>query len=117
MACNTDETISGQTSAQDIWTLTHLNGEAVKVAITLTFPEKGQIAGRAPCNRYFATQNAPLPWFEVGPIGATKMACPDLATENKYFQTLSKMTLIERTGNTLLLSNDGSETLEFKSAT
>ncbi len=113
-ACQTDETISGQTSATDTWQLTQMNGTTVATTITLTFPEKGRIAGQAPCNSYFASQTAPLPWFEVKAIAATKRACPELKLESTYFQTLEKMTLIERSGDTLLLSNDGTETLEFK---
>ena len=113
IACQKDETISGQTLPSDTWVLAQMKGETITTPITLTFPEKGKIAGQAPCNRYFAAQNAPLPWFEVGAIGATKRACPKLKLETTYFQTLTKMTLIERTGDTLLLSSDGTETLEF----
>ena len=113
-ACQKDETISGQTSATDTWHLTQLNGDPISTRITLTFPEEGRIAGQAPCNTYFASQTAPLPWFEVKAIAATKRACPDLKLETIYFQTLEKMTLIERTGDALLLSTDGPETLKYR---
>jgi heat shock protein HslJ len=115
-ACKDDETISGQTSATDTWQLTQMNDVPIQTKITLTFPEKGRIAGRAPCNSYFASQTAPLPWFEATEIAATKMACPDLKLENTYFNALKAMTLIERTGDTLLLSNDVTQTLTFKLA-
>ena len=113
-ACLKDETISGQTDASEVWHLTTLNGTPITEPITLTFPEQGQIAGQAPCNRYTATQTAPLPWFETGPIAATKRACPALALESTYLNTLTTMTLIERSGDTLLLTNDTGETLEFR---
>ena len=45
---------------------------------TITFPEEGEIEGEAPCNRWSATQSVPYPWFEAGPIAATKRACPAL---------------------------------------
>ncbi len=112
-ACPKDETVSGQTDPSDIWLLQTLNGDAISTRITLTFPEKGKIAGDAPCNSYFATQSAPLPWFETGPIGTTKRACPELALESLYFQTLGAMTLIEVQADTLALSNDGDDSLEF----
>ena len=112
-ACLKDETISGQTDAAETWVLTQMNGTPVSVEVTLTFPEEGKTAGRATCNRYFADQTAPLPWFETGPIGATKMACPDLALETEYFKTLTAMTLIERQNNALLLSNEGTDSLQF----
>ena len=112
-ACQKDETISGLTSPTETWHLTSLNGTVISEPVTLTFPEKGRIAGQAPCNSYFATQTAPLPWFEVGPIGATKRACPSLALEGRYFQALAAANLIERQGDVLLLSGEG-VTLEFR---
>ncbi len=112
-ACFKDETISGQTSASDTWVLQSLNGMSVPTHITLTFPEKGSIAGQAPCNAYGAAQTAPLPWFEIGPIRATKRACEALALEQEYLAALAKMTLIERKGTTLLLSNNNDQYLEF----
>ncbi|MBV1866025.1 MAG: META domain-containing protein [Rhodobacteraceae bacterium] len=105
-ACLKDETISGQANATDVWVLQRLNGQTVTSGITLTFPGKGRIAGKADCNNYHATQTAPLPWFEPGPILATRMACDALDLETRYFDVLAKMTLIELKGETLLLSND-----------
>ena len=112
-ACFKDETISGQTEASDTWVLQSLNGKSVPTHITLTFPEKGSIAGQAPCNAYGAAQTAPLPWFEIGPIRATKRACGALAVEREYLATLAKMTLIERKETTLLLSANNGQYLEF----
>jgi heat shock protein HslJ len=113
-ACQKDETISGQSTPTDTWQLSQMNGKAIAADITLTFPEKGRIAGRAPCNTYFASQTAPLPWFEVTAIASTKRACPELELEEVYFQALESMTLIERTGPTLLLSNDSNQSLEYR---
>jgi len=47
-------------------------------------------------------------------IGATKMACPDLAAENLFFAALAEMTLSEVLGDTLLLSNDKGREMVFK---
>jgi len=113
LAACADETISGQTDSTDIWILHTLNGAPVASSITLTFPEKGSLAGQAPCNRYSANQKAPLPWFEVGPIRATRMACDGSALEQTYFDTLSDMTLIERKQDTLLLTNDKGQSMLF----
>ena len=113
-ACQKDETISGQSTPTDTWQLSQMNGKAIAADITLTFPEKGRIAGRAPCNTYFASQTAPLPWFEVTAIASTKRACPEPELEEVYFQALESMTLIERTGPTLLLSNDSNQSLEYR---
>lgn len=91
-----------------------MNGQPPKSTVTLTFPEKGKIAGRAPCNRYFGTQTKPLPWFETGPIASTKMACPHLDEETQYFHALEKSTLAEVSKTTLILSSDAGPLLTFK---
>ena len=109
----TDETISGQVAETETFTLTSINGENEPAPVTLRFPAKGEVAGQAPCNGYTASQRAPLPWFEVGPIAATRRACPDLAFETRYFEALRAMTLIERQGAVLILSNDAGQTLTF----
>lgn len=112
--CQKDETITGLTTDAEIWHLTQMNGTEITAPITLNFPEKGKIAGAGPCNRYFAEQTAPLPWFEAKPIGATRMACPDLKLEGEYFKALASMTLIERKGDTLLLNNEDGDRLEYR---
>lgn len=105
--------MSGQTDTADIWVLSALNETPASARITLEFPEEGRIAGQAPCNRYFATQPLPLPWFKANNIGATKMACPNLDLESRYFGLLEKMTTAEIAGDILILRGDSGETLVF----
>ena len=66
------------------------------------------------CNRWFANQGVPYPWFEISAIGATKMACPDLTAEAQFFSSLEAMTLSEVSGDVLVLSNDAGRSMEFK---
>lgn len=113
-ACQTNETISGYTDADAIWVLSDLQGTHPQSQITLTFPEEGKIAGKAPCNRYFGTQTKPLPWFETGPIAATKIACPYLKEESKYFSALEATSLAEVSQTTLILSNENGLLLTFR---
>lgn len=113
-ACFRDETVSGQTDAADVWTLTSLVEQSISTPITIEFPSEGRIEGQGPCNHYFGAQTAPLPWFEVGQLVSTKKACPDIDHEKQYFGLLKKMTTAEITGNILLLRADGGETLVFK---
>ncbi len=111
--CFKDETVSGQTDGTDIWVLKTMNEISVTPLVTISFPEEGRIAGQAPCNRYFANQTVPLPWFEVKELGSTKMACPELAMEGRYFELLQKMTTAEITGDTLILKSDNGQTLVY----
>jgi heat shock protein HslJ len=64
-------------------------------AVTLTYAE-GQLAGHAGCNRYFASaQDGDMPGeIIIGPVGATKMACPDpqMAVENRFLAQLAGVT-------------------------
>ena len=114
-ACK-DETISGYAADGAVWRLETINGAEFTARATLTFPEPGKIAGQAPCNRYFGKQTAPYPWFSIDGVASTKMACPDLQAESVFFDVLSKMTLSEATGATLILSNDSGDQMVFKAA-
>lgn len=112
-SCFKDETVSGQTDNDVVWLLSTINEAPVAARITITFPEQGKIAGQAPCNAYFGDQTAPLPWFDVKGIGATRMACPELELESQYFELLQNMTTAEITGDTLVLRNDAGKSLMF----
>lgn len=109
-----DETVSGYAGTKTTWLLQSINDAPFPARATLTFPEEGRIAGQAPCNRYFAAQTVPYPWFEIGPIGSTKRACPDLDAEAKFFQAMSTMTLAEVAGDTLILSTQEGGQMVFK---
>lgn len=104
-ACKNDETVRAYGAADKEWRLIELNEKPFNASATLTFPEVNRIAGNAPCNGYSASMSVPYPWFEAGPIAATKRACPDLAAESAFFNALGAATLSEVLGNTLILSN------------
>ena len=114
--CRADQTVSAQTVPSDVWRLVMMDGKSVSTPITLEFPEKGRITGRAPCNRYFAQQIAPLPWFKVDAIGATRMACEQMDLESEYFDALSRATLAEIQGDTLLLGTENGTILRYRRA-
>lgn len=111
-----DETVRGYGAGDITWQLIEMEGAPFPAPATLRFPRRGQIAGNGPCNSYRATMNVPYPWFGIGPIAATRRACPDLATELNYFDALQRTTLSEVFGDTLILSDDDGPLLVFKSA-
>jgi len=110
--CLQDETLSGY--GERLWALTQQDGTPMTAEVTLDLRAPGRVSGTAPCNRYSAAQTAPYPWVEVGPITATRRACPDLPAEQAYFDLLSRMTLAEVSGPVLILSNDAGKTLTFR---
>ncbi len=108
-----DETISGYASRDAVYELVEMDGQFIDTEITIAFPGKGEVTGKAPCNRYRARQTVPLPWIEIGEITATKRACADLELEQRYFSALQTMTLAEIGGDILILSNDAGDELVF----
>lgn len=104
-ACRKDETVRAYGGGDRTWTLKILNDAPFPASATLTFPEAGKIAGRAPCNRYFGAMTVPYPWFDAGPIASTKMACRDLKAEITFLKALEAATLSEVLGNVMILSN------------
>lgn len=114
--CAGDETVAGHGAAGRIWQLAELDGSPFAARATLSFPQEGRIAGEGPCNRFFATQSAPYPWFAVKDIAATRRACPELAAEAAFFAALRAMTLAEVAGDTLILRDDTGREMVFRAA-
>ncbi len=109
-----DETVTAYAERTE-YSLQTLNGMETTAALTLEVGTPGLVAGAGPCNRYSAAQTAPYPWFELGPIATTKRACPELAVEAEYLAALSRMTVAEAVGTTLILTNDAGEEMVFQS--
>lgn len=114
MGCVKDETVAGFLPKDTSFQLTEVNGNPAPYQANIQFGEKGRVTGSAPRNRYFATNDAPYPWFALSEIGSTKMAGPDLTHEVMFFNTLKSMTLAEVSGPVLILSNDAGQTLTFQ---
>lgn len=112
-ACEADETVARYGAAGVTWTLTELNGAPFDARATVEFEPGGPVSGQAPCNRFTATNSVPYPWFEVGPIAATRMACPDLEAETAFFDAFGAMTQSEVRQGTLFLRNDAGEEMVF----
>ena len=108
MAGCADETISGFADRSADYRLIELNGTPFEATATVRFPDEGRAEGNGPCNAWSAVQSAPYPWIELGPIAATRRACPALEAESVFFTALQDVSLAEIAGNVLILS--GNET-------
>lgn len=115
-ACTGDETVRAYGGGDIVWQLQEIDGAPFRARATLEFPDDGGVAGSAPCNRYTATMAAPYPWFETGPIAATRRACPDLDAEADFLQKLSRARIVEVAGQTLILSNEDGLSMIFTAA-
>lgn len=79
------------------WGLESMNGEKVslsdpdgKMFIQFDIAEK-RVNGRAACNRFFGNFELDGAGLKFSPMGATRMACPDMSVETAFFQMLSKV--------------------------
>lgn len=113
-ACTPGETGPTEAALARDWRLVALNGQAVRA--TLDLSEAGKAAGQAPCNRYFATREGTLPDFRLAGIGATRMACPDLAAETDFLNALGAVRTAALEEGRLILAGPDGVRLEFAPA-
>lgn len=109
-----DETISGFVDTASAYHLRSIDGASFDASATIVFQGQGDASGSGPCNTWSAEQRVPYPWFELGPIAATKRACDALDAEAQFFQALSEMSLAEVSGTVLILSNDDGREMLFE---
>lgn len=100
------------------WSLTDVGGRGVVdyAEGTLTFPETGKIAGNGSCNRFMGTVEIQGEKIKVGPLAATRRACPPsvMAQEIFYLKTLEESERIAMAGPYLLIfATDKEHPLRF----
>ncbi len=114
LACNNaDQSVAAFVDPGSSWKLSALNGAPFLANATIAFPAAGRVTGQGPCNGYTAQQTAPYPWIEIKAIGATKMACSQMAEEQVFFNALTKVTIAEVAGTTLILSAENDIEMVF----
>ena len=66
------------------------NGVMDNVRATLSFPEADKVAGNGSCNRFFGSAEIAGSALKLGPLGSTRMACPEavMSQEAKYLNAL-----------------------------
>ena len=92
-----------------LWALATVDGAAPGYTATLDLTQDGRLTGHAPCNSYFAEMTLQGEALDLGPIGATKMACPEMKGESDYFALLGQMDSLIRTEDALTLRGAGHE--------
>jgi heat shock protein HslJ len=109
-ACVTPALSDGITGVD--WHLVGLEGQDISWEASLRL-DGDKVTGQAPCNRFFGTNAAALPEISLGAMGATKMACPDLAAENAFFEALQAMQRAELDQGHLYLIGPEGRIMEF----
>ncbi|MBH1973974.1 MAG: META domain-containing protein [Rhodobacteraceae bacterium] len=91
------------------WRLVSVDEVQLGVEVTLNLGEAGRVTGQGPCNRYFADLVQDGSAFQLGAIGATRMACPEMGKEAAYFIALQAVDTMEKTAGFLRLTGGGHE--------
>jgi heat shock protein HslJ len=95
------------------WLLEDLGGLGVadNIQATLSFPEAGKVAGNGSCNRFFGSAEVSGDSMKLGPLGATRMMCPEPAMnqEAKYINALQAADHFEWKAPYLLIYSKGLE--------
>lgn len=102
---------SGSVMQGTRWLLEDLNGRGVldRVQATLEFTDRGRITGNASCNRFFGTAEVGDGSISFGPLGATRMSCPEavMKQETRYLRALEKAERFNIDGPFLLIFYQG----------
>jgi len=71
----------------------------------LRFEADGKISGHGGCNRFFGSWEFDETGIRAGPLGSTRMACPEpvMSLETRFMQALEKTTQIRVAGDRLRL--------------
>lgn len=89
------------------WLAQDLGGGPVteQSMITLAFDDQGQVFGSGGCNRYTGSYSREGDALHLGPVAATRMACPEavLDQESAWFAFLESVVRYEHTAEGLLL--------------
>jgi heat shock protein HslJ len=109
--------LGGCNSAKDIGGVYHLvSDDPALKRVTLEI-DSTRVSGQGPCNRYFgsiAHSDTGSNNIQVGPIASTKMACPHLSAEHRYFQDLQGVSMVKVVPDGLVLTTSDQTKLVFK---
>lgn len=102
------------------WELQSINGKAIQLKdnsseVFIQFNETEKRAnGRAGCNRFFGNYEMDGDLLKFSPMGATRMACPDLEIESDFFKMIELVDHFSIKNNQLLFMQKGKVLAEFK---
>jgi len=101
------------------WQLEHVRKTSVPADVTIsaTFVD-GKISGRSGCNSYFSSYELGEGTITIGPVGGTKMMCPDdvMKWEAEFTAFLEAAATYRIDGDRLLIFRKDGEALTFEPA-
>ena len=109
--------LGGCNSAKDIGGVYHLISDDPALQRDTLGIDGTRVSGQGPCNRYFgsiADSDTGSKNIQVGPIASTKMACPHLSAEHRYFRDLQGVSMVKVVPDGLVLTASNQTKLVFK---
>jgi heat shock protein HslJ len=81
-------------------------------SLFVRFEAEGRVAGHGGCNRFFGSYQITDGRISIGPLGATRMACPepDMNLETEFFQALEQARGFSRDGARLVFTDEQGNT-------
>ena len=109
---------AAESLAGSSWVLEDIGGAGVMddARATLEFPEAGKVSGRGSCNRFFGTADVEGSRIHLGPLGTTRMACPEavMDQERRYLEQLQQAERFAVEGGVLrVFGHDTAPSLRF----
>ena len=100
------------------WVLTEIVGKEIPVSgrAYMRLHKDGEkvVAGSGGCNRFSGPYTLDGNALHVGPLIATRMACPDMREERAFFTALQTADAYRLEQGTLVLSRGGAPLLRFR---
>ncbi len=100
----------GEELAGSEWHPTRIGSSAVSPPskLSIQFKGGGKLTGHGGCNRFFGQYKITADKIEIGPVGATRMTCPEPITnlEFAFFAVLESVKKFHRDKSNLLLLDD-----------
>ncbi len=97
------------------WRAVSVGEEAIPAnsGIYIQFEVDGSIKGHAGCNGFFGSLEQRDSGVGIGPLGATRMACPDpiMSRELTFIDAVQKMASFQSTSDTLSLLDEENDVL------
>ena len=109
--------LGGFNSAKNIGGVYHLiSDDPALQRVTLEI-DGTRVSGQGPCNRYLGSitySETGSNSIQVGPLASTKMACPNLSAEHRYFQDLQRVSMVKVVPGGLVPTTSDETKLVFK---
>ncbi len=112
-ACAPNETLTQYGGDSYRWKLVELDGSPVTYTADMQFGPRGAVTGNGPCNPFRATQTAPYPWFALEMPIVGDVACDLTGREQEFMHALWAMSLVEISGNVLVLRDEAGREMVF----